>query len=282
MRLDRITGYQTVVSVDGGQVSNFFLQFRDDTRRFAFVRLPSDGAQGAPSFPAATFDPVAGQWYLLTGVFDATARTLSLYVDGRLQDTTPAPAPWTPSGHLVIGRGKFAGNPVDFTQGAIDDVRVYDQALTAADVAQLATSGTWRLDEGAGTTAADDSLEGNDGTLSAGATWTTGVVGPHAVAFDGSTGAIDVPAPVLDTAQGFRLPPGCAPTRPRAFRPRSASTAIRSAASTCSAAATDAWPSRAWPPTRPARPRASRPPARRRSPGSGTTSSASTTASRAR
>ena len=124
-------------------------------------------------------------------MFDATARTLSFYVDGRLQDTTPAPAPWAPSGHLVIGRGRFAGNPVDFTQGAIDDVRVYDQALTATDVAQLAISGTWRLDEGAGTTAADDSLEGNDGTLSTGASWTTGVVGPHAVAFDGSTGAID-------------------------------------------------------------------------------------------
>ena len=130
-------------------------------------------------------------------MFDAAAQTLSLYVDGRLQDTTPAPAPWAPSGHLVIGRGLFAANPVDFVQGAIDDVRVYDQALSAADVAQLATSGTWRLDEGSGTTTADDSLEGNDGTLSTGASWTTGVVGPHAAAFDGTSGAIDTPAPVL-------------------------------------------------------------------------------------
>jgi Concanavalin A-like lectin/glucanases superfamily len=111
VRLDRVTGYQTVVSIDGNQVSNFYLQFRDDTRRFAFVHLPTDAAQGAPSFPAATFDPVAGQWYLLTGVYDAAAKTLSLYVDGRLQDTTPAPDPWAPSGHLVIGRGKFAGYP---------------------------------------------------------------------------------------------------------------------------------------------------------------------------
>jgi Concanavalin A-like lectin/glucanases superfamily len=67
VRLDRTTGYQTVVSVDGDHVSNFYLQFRGDTRRFAFVRLPTDAAQGAPSFPAATFDPVVGQWYLLTG-----------------------------------------------------------------------------------------------------------------------------------------------------------------------------------------------------------------------
>ena len=123
-------------------------------------------------------------------MFDAAAQTLSLYVDGRLQDTTPAPAPWALSGHFVIGRGLFAATP-------IDDVRVYDQALSAADVAQLATSGTWRLDEGSGTTTADDSLEGNDGTLSTGASWTTGIVGPHAAAFDGTNGAIDTPAPVL-------------------------------------------------------------------------------------
>jgi alpha-L-arabinofuranosidase len=218
VRLDRTTGYQTVVSIDGDQVSNFYLQFRDDTRRFAFVHLPTDAAQGAPSFPAATFDPVAGQWYLLTGVYDAAAKTLSLYVDGRLQDTTPAPEPWAPSGHLVIGRGKFAGNPVDFVQGAIDDVRVYDQALNAADVAQLATSGTWRLDEGTGTTAHDDSLDGNDGTLSDGATWTSGVVGAHAVAFDGTSGVIDVPAPVIDTSQGFSVAAWVRVDSPDGFR----------------------------------------------------------------
>jgi Concanavalin A-like lectin/glucanases superfamily len=218
VRLDRTTGYQTVVSVDGDQVSNFYLQFRGDTRRFAFVRLPTDAAQGAPSFPAATFDPVVGQWYLLTGVYDAAADTLSLYVDGRLQDTTPAPEPWAPSGHLVIGRGRFAGNPVDFVQGAIDDARVYDQALSAADVEQLAISGHWRLDEGSGTTAADDSLDANDGTLTGGATWTDGVVGPHAVAFDGATGEIDTPASVVDTAQGFSVAAWVRIDSPTGFR----------------------------------------------------------------
>ncbi len=218
VRLDRTTGYQTVVSVDGDQVSNFYLQFRGDTRRFAFVRLPTDASQGAPSFPAATFDPVVGQWYLLTGVYDAAADTLSLYVDGRLQDTTPAPEPWAPSGHLVIGRGKFAGNPVDFVQGAIDDARVYDQVLSAADVEQLAISGHWRLDEGSGTTAADDSLDGNTGTLSAGATWTDGVVGSHAVAFDGATAEIDTPATVLDTSQGFSVAAWVRVDSPSGFR----------------------------------------------------------------
>ncbi|HEX6681721.1 MAG TPA: LamG-like jellyroll fold domain-containing protein [Candidatus Limnocylindrales bacterium] len=218
MRLDRLTGYQTLVSVDGIQVSGFYLQFRDDTRRFAFVKLPADASAGAPAFPSATFDPVAGQWYQLTGVFDATARTLSLYVDGQLQGTTPAPATWVAGGNLVIGRGHFGGNPVDFVDGGIDDVRVWAGALTAAEVAQLATGGSWRFDEGTGTTAEDDSLFNLHGTLTGGAGWTPGVVGASAVEVDGSTGFVDMPAPVVDTSQSFSVATWVRSDVPTGFR----------------------------------------------------------------
>jgi alpha-L-arabinofuranosidase len=205
VRLDQIAGYQTAVSVDGAQVSGFFLGLRDDSRRFAFVKLASDNPQAAAPFPSATFDPVAGQWYQLTGVHDAAADTLALYVNGQLQGTTPAPSGWTAGGNLVIGRGKYAGNQVDFVDGSIDDVRAYTRALTEPQVAQLATNGSWRLDEGTGTTAADDSLRDHHGTLTGGATWTTGVVGPSAVLFDGATGAIETADPVVDTTQSFSV-----------------------------------------------------------------------------
>jgi alpha-L-arabinofuranosidase len=205
VRLDRLTGYQTVVSVDGSQVSGFYLQFRDDTRRFAFVKLPGDASVGAPAFPSATFDPVLGQWYQLTGVYDAAAATLSLYVNGQLQATTPAPTQWSAAGNLVIGRGRFGGNPVDFIDGTIDDVRMWANALTAEQVAQLATNGSWRFDEGTGTTAADDSLNDYHGTLVGGTTWTEGIVGDSAVEFDGTTGLVDMPAPVVDTSQSFSV-----------------------------------------------------------------------------
>src|SRR4051794_9927475 len=72
------------------------------------------------------------------------ANTLSLYVDGTLQSTLTAPTAWRAPGHLVIGRGKYAGGPVDWVSGAIDDVRVYQEALNANDVAQLVNGGTWR------------------------------------------------------------------------------------------------------------------------------------------
>jgi alpha-L-arabinofuranosidase len=218
VKLDRTSGYQTVVSVDGDQVSGFFLQFRDDTRRFAFVKLPADQAAGAPAFPSATFDPAAGQWYQLTGVHDAAAGTLSLYVNGRLEASTAAPAEWKAAGSLVIGRGKFGGNLVDFVDGSIDDVRVYAGPLAAADVARLATQGSWRFDEGTGSTAADDSATGTDVTLSPGAAWTTGVVGSHGGQYDGLTGAAEAAAPVLDTGQSFSVAAWVRPDSATGFR----------------------------------------------------------------
>jgi alpha-L-arabinofuranosidase len=205
VRLNSIGGYQTLASIDGDQVSSFYLGLRDDTRRFAFVRLPGDAAAGAPAFPSGSADPVAGQWYQLSGVYDSVAQTLALYVNGQLQATTAAPRAWQPSGHLVIGRAKFAGNPVDFVRGNIDDVRVWRGALGAADVAALAISGSWRLDEGAGSTAADGSAGGHDGTLTGGAGWTAGVVGPAAAHFDGTSGYIDTPASIVDTTQSFSV-----------------------------------------------------------------------------
>ena len=129
VKLNAISGFQTAVSIDGTTISNFFLGLRDDTRRFAFVRLASDAPQGGV-IAGGTTDPVANRWYLLTGVYDATANTLNLYVNGKLQSSQPAPTAWAATGNLVIGRGKYGGGNVDFVNGAIDDVRAYQAALT--------------------------------------------------------------------------------------------------------------------------------------------------------
>ncbi|MET3807479.1 alpha-L-arabinofuranosidase [Nakamurella sp. UYEF19] len=205
VKLVNLNGFQTVVSQDGNQVSGFFLGLRGDSGKFAFVRLPGDAGSSPAAFPSSLTAPVAGQWYQLAGVYDADRSTLSLYVNGQLQQTTAAPSGWAATGHLVIGRGKYGANPVDFVNGAIDDVRAYSGALSPAAVAQLSLAGGWRLDEGTGTVAADDSENHADGTLSAGATWTTGVVGTHAVLFNGTSGAIETQKPVFDSSRSFSV-----------------------------------------------------------------------------
>jgi len=73
-------------------------------------------------------------WYHVAGVYDAGARTLDLYVNGALDNgvlsgTVPA-AQVIPGVNVNLGRrtGGYHFN------GRIDDVRIYDRALTAAEL----------------------------------------------------------------------------------------------------------------------------------------------------
>jgi hypothetical protein len=125
--------FQTVVSQDGGANSAFFLQYSGADKRFAFSFVGTRAL--APTAP------VAGQWYHLTGVRDAASGQIKLYVDGQLASTKDACLGDASTGHTVIGRGQYGGRPVDFVDGAIDQVHVYDRALTDAEVTTLYTSG---------------------------------------------------------------------------------------------------------------------------------------------
>jgi len=82
---------------------------------------------------------VRNTWTHLTGVYDATAGQLRLYVNGTLAGSTACACAWHAAGSLAIGRAKWLGTPSDWWPGSIDDVRVYSGVLSAAQIAYLAT-----------------------------------------------------------------------------------------------------------------------------------------------
>lgn len=207
VKLTTLNGFNTAVSIDGNEVSTFYLQLRDDTHSFAFTRLPADdvAANGRRAQASATFTPKTGTWYQLVGVYDAAAHQIALYVNGELQQRVPYSGGWKADGHTLIGRGEYDGNPVDFFHGSIDDVRFYAGALDAGDIRGFATAAHYPFDEGDGATAGDATGNGYDGTLRGGASWGSGIVGSHAVALDGETGHVDVPDPVLNTKASFSV-----------------------------------------------------------------------------
>ena len=138
VKVNTTEGYQTFVSIDGARVSGFFLQLRGDSGRFAFTAIAEDKEVNG-TFAASNSGPEPDVWHHLAGVFDAEKKTLSLYVNGVLQQTVSAKGVWKATGETVIGRGKFAGNPVDFVNGEIDDVRIYPAALPASEIKALVT-----------------------------------------------------------------------------------------------------------------------------------------------
>ncbi|MFF7340236.1 LamG-like jellyroll fold domain-containing protein [Streptomyces sp. NPDC008163] len=130
--LDALPGnYGTVVSQDGRRQENpFYLQYGQGA--FAFS---TPGAHRA----RAEMTPELGHWYHLVGV--RSGDQIKLYVDGKLASTAPAGPADVSSGALSVGRAKWSGNNTDFWNGSVDQVQVFDKALTDQEVAALHDGG---------------------------------------------------------------------------------------------------------------------------------------------
>ncbi|MHC4739425.1 MAG: LamG domain-containing protein [Planctomycetota bacterium] len=115
---------------------------------------------------------VSDIWYHVAFVFNGTHG--ELYVNGNLKDTSNKLLLPLDSNHLWIGARRY-----DFN-GLIDDVRIYDRALSAEEIGEIMYTrpgvgedglvGYWDFDEGEGEIAGDWSGNGNDGTI-VGAQW---------------------------------------------------------------------------------------------------------------
>ncbi len=135
---------------------------------------------------SAPFPP--GAWHHLCLAVDDAAKQMRFYVDG----APVAGSPRSYTGTLYqywtnpyyIGVGRPTSDWRWHFKGAIDEVRVYNRALSAAEVSsqynggkgQYGTAGAglvggWHLDEGTSNSAADYSGNGNTGTLINGPTW---------------------------------------------------------------------------------------------------------------
>lgn len=82
---------------------------------------------------------VAGNWYNIVSTTDIATNTVSLYVNGVLQSTSALGAARPVLDHLHIG--KWSDYNGWYTNGKIDDISIYNRALTVAEVAQMYTAG---------------------------------------------------------------------------------------------------------------------------------------------
>ncbi len=82
--------------------------------------------------------PVALQtntWYFVAGTYDGTS--LRLYVNGTLVNSlVVVSSPFQTSEPLILG-WKFNGIPSDHFAGLIDEARIYNRALSLAEIQEL-------------------------------------------------------------------------------------------------------------------------------------------------
>ena len=136
--------------------------------------------------------PADSQWHYVAATQKGTAAII--YIDGKQCGSGAATAIGNGAGLIDIGRHSASGY---FFNGLIDEVRVYNRALSAEEIRYHYNRGgpvaQWKFDEGSGLTAYDSSGNANTGTLQnnmATTSWTSGKYG-SALSFDGVNDYVD-------------------------------------------------------------------------------------------
>ena len=158
--------------------------------------------------------PSTGVWHHVVGAYNGSANVV--YVDGVAiaQEGASGAVPTT-ADDLYIGGVTACIQPDDCFDGIIDEVRIYNRALSASEVAEhyragasllkppnnLGLVGYWSFNEGTGTKATDFSGNGNTGTFVGAPTWVTGKRST-ALHFDSGVGNQYVTTRDIDAVDG--------------------------------------------------------------------------------
>ena len=134
------TGSQTVIGRANG-ASDWYLQVRNRGRRIAFVLCVDGRTETLLHNLNAHSAWQVGEWHHLAATYDGSR--MRLYVDGAQVRSENAPGIVTTSTStaLPIGIGAQPQTPTRWRNGipgALDDVRLYRRALSAAEIQALA------------------------------------------------------------------------------------------------------------------------------------------------
>ncbi|MFG2023839.1 LamG-like jellyroll fold domain-containing protein [Streptomyces sp. NPDC048825] len=217
VKLDDKDRNYTLLSQAGKRASGFQLYYSSTYDKWVFNRHTKDADDTALVRSLSTDVARAGVWTHLTGVYDASAKTVQLFVNGKPQTAAAfTPTPWRASGGLQIGRLHYKGGYHEHTAGLLDDVRLVQSVVTQADAmaisggtlpAHLQELASFPLDEAAGSTRASGGMgAGPVATLAGGGTQlgAAGKVGTG-LKLNGTTAYAATAGPVVDTTKSFSV-----------------------------------------------------------------------------
>jgi serine/threonine-protein kinase len=130
--------YATVVSFMGQTQGAFELQYNPGWKSWAFNRSSADSLGAKWIAAAGTAYPQTGTWTHLVGEYDADAKTLSLYVDGKAVATRTGISGWKATGKLSVGANLNSGGAAyEGMTGDVSNLEIFDSALSADEIAAL-------------------------------------------------------------------------------------------------------------------------------------------------
>jgi hypothetical protein len=199
------TGVHTVASQSGSTASAFHLG--SNAGAWQFTVTGSDTAAPTTAVATATTAATANTPAHLVAVYSDEANEVRIYVNGQLEDTSPATADWDATGVLNAGRMLSSGAYSGYYSGRIYDLRVYGHALHSDDVYDIYHSPAARYDfeEDNAITAVDGTGKGGDATRPSGTTtWVPSSYRGGGMNFS-SSGYLATAGPVLDTSNSYSV-----------------------------------------------------------------------------
>ncbi|WP_433364991.1 LamG-like jellyroll fold domain-containing protein [Actinoplanes sp. CA-142083] len=131
-------GGRTVFAQRGTHESAFWLKYSPQTQQWEFRVLPQDDLTATPAGVSSLAAAEQGVWTQLTGVYDSATKEIRLYVNGELQNTrTLSFTPFNATGPLLVGHTLWHDGLMDQFYGGIDDVEIYQGAMSDAAVAAM-------------------------------------------------------------------------------------------------------------------------------------------------
>lgn len=139
VKLTSTGSFRTAVSQQGTRTSAFFLQYDNGSNAWSFTTTSTDADNAEPRRSLGPA-PTLGTWTLLTGVYDAAAGTAQLFVNGVGQTAQTGVTGWHADNGLRVGRALYNGSATDPWLGDIDDVRLWQRALSSDEIVAMASA----------------------------------------------------------------------------------------------------------------------------------------------
>ncbi len=131
VKLDDKNRNHTFLSQSGNHASGFQLYYSKSYDKWVFNRHVKDTDDTQIVRSTSTEAAQAGVWTQLTGVYDAAAKQIQLFVNGKPQPATEFTTPWRAAGALQIGRLHYKSAWQEHFAGTIDDIRISGQESAA-------------------------------------------------------------------------------------------------------------------------------------------------------
>ncbi|MFJ6622095.1 LamG-like jellyroll fold domain-containing protein [Kitasatospora sp. NPDC091335] len=218
VRYDGTAGSHAVLSQGGSNHFAFRLGVDDvgGQSRWTFKAQTAAGDSGATVVGAqSTTAPTVGRWTHLLATYKTETKEIRLYVDGALAASAPVTAVWDGHGPLQIGRSRCATGWCDAWPGAVDDVQLWDSALSATEAqtvfaggvpgAQVIAKAKWSMEEPVGASSVVGHPQSVNAVLQGGATLGGPGVTGTGLGLDGVDDHARVALPPVLTTRSFAV-----------------------------------------------------------------------------